>query len=72
MKLEGKQHINAKIFADAFREYFMHTQKYLKDYFMMKFKQCKANKFLMDNWSSKIAKSDLIILALQNSKISNQ
>lgn len=70
MRIE-EQEISVKRFAATFREYFPHVQKYLKDFYLLKFKEMRKDGYLLAQFSSKIVTNDAVLIALKIPAMSN-
>lgn len=64
MRIEDEE-IPLKMFASTFREYFPHVQKYLKDFYLLKFKELKKDGLLLRQFTSKIINNDAVLIALK-------
>lgn len=63
--------MNVKEFASTLREYFPHVQKYLKDYYLIKFNKMEKEGHLLKQFQSKIINNDAVLLALKLPRLSN-
>lgn len=70
MRIE-EQEISVKMFAATFREYFPHVQKYLKDFYLLKFKELNKDGYLLKQFTSKIVNNDAVLIALKVPAMSN-
>jgi hypothetical protein len=64
MKIEEEE-VSLKMFAATFREYFPHVQKYLKDFYLIKFKELEKDGLLLKQFTSKIINNDAVLIALK-------
>jgi hypothetical protein len=70
MRIEEKE-VPIKVFSSTFREYFPHVQKYLKDFYLLKFKELRKEAHLLKQFTSKIINNDAVLIALKIPALSN-
>lgn len=70
MKIE-EQELSVKEFSSTFREYFPLVHKFLKDFYLLKFKELEKDAHLLKCFQSKIIKNDAVLLALKLPKMSH-
>ena len=64
IQLEGEDQISIKRFSSEVREFLPHAQKYLKDYFNDKFRDCLKDARVLKNFNSEILKEDAVLLSM--------
>jgi len=60
-----------KDFSGTLREYFPHVQKYLKDFYLLKFNKLEKDCLLLKQFKSKIINNDTVLLALKIPRMFN-
>ena len=70
MRIEGDR-INLRDFALSFREYFFQVQRYLKDFYLLKFNKMEREAHLLRQFHSKIINNDAVLLALKIPRLTN-
>lgn len=60
-----------KDFSGTLREYFPHVQKYLKDFYLLKFNKLEKDGLLLKQFKSKIINNDTVLLALKVPRMLN-
>ena len=63
--IEENTSISVKKFSETLREYFPHVQRYLKDYYLQKFRDFVKNGLLLRNFDSNIMKEDAVFMSLK-------
>lgn len=73
MKFMSVEETSMKIkdFSGTLREYFPHVQKYLKDFYLLKFNKLEKDCLLLKQFKSKIINNDTVLLALKIPRMFN-